>query len=228
MERGIKDIELLSNGADCTIFRPYHDEGGKIRASLGLDNDDFVLIFSGGIGGYYRVDLIIKALKIVNMKITKIKLIIVGYGLPSEIKLMNDLIDELGLQNIVLYLGIKSDKVELAKLIASCDVGIVPYDANVLWKNSLPVKSFEYFACGLPIIATVYKDSILGEIVEKNDIGMISEPESVESLATTIEKMYQSDVASAGKRAVSLMETTYDRNIIAKKFLRVLEKLNTS
>jgi glycosyltransferase involved in cell wall biosynthesis len=224
-ERNIKDVELISNGADCKIFRPYTIEKEKTRNSLGFDKDDFVIIYSGGIGGYYRVYLILNALKKVNLKLPKIKLLIVGYGLGSDIKAMDNLIDELGLQNNVKYRGTEFDKTELAKLISCCDIGIVPYDGNPLWKNSLPVKSFEYFACGLPIIATAYNDSILGIIVEKNNIGIVSKPECVECLATSIEKIYQSDIDAAGNRAISLMKTTYDRNIIAKKFLGLLESL---
>ena len=116
----------------------------------------------------------------------------------------------------------------MAKLISCCNVGVVPYDGNLLWKNSLPVKSFEYFACGLPIIATAYYDSVLGKLVENNQIGIVSKPESAESLAVSIDKIYHSDIESAGKRAISLMKTTYDRNIIAEKFLKVLEELNNS
>ncbi len=227
-ERNVKNTELLLNGADCNIFKPYIEEKSKSRYLLGFSDDDFILIFSGNIVGYYRVDLIIKALKIVNLKLTKIKLIIVGYALASDIKGLNILISDLGLQNNIKYIGTKIDKTELAKLISCCDVGIVPYDGNPLWKNSLPVKSFEYFACGLPIVATAYKDSILGKLVESNNIGIVSEPESVECLASSIEKIYHSDIEAAGKRAVSLMKTTYDRNIIAIKFLKILEELNNS
>jgi glycosyltransferase involved in cell wall biosynthesis len=228
LERNVKCIDLIFNGADCNIFKPYTDEKRKIRDSFGFKLDDFILIFSGGIGGYYRVDLIIKALKIINSRLPKVKLIIVGYGQAADIKLMNNLISELDLRMNIKYIGTKFDKLELAKLISSCDVGIVPYDGNPLWKNSLPVKGFEYFACGLPIIATAYMDSVLGNLVEKNNIGIVSPPENVECLANSIERIYNSDVLAASKRAVSLMRTTYDRNIIAEKFLKVLEKLDIS
>lgn len=163
-----------------------------------------------------------------NLKLTKIKLIIVGYALASDINALNTLISDLGLQNNVKYIKTKIDKIELAKLIPCCDVGIVPYDSNPLWKNSLPVKSFEYFACGLPIVATAFNDSILGKLVESNNIGIVSEPENVECLASSIEKIYHSDIESAGKRAISLMKTKYDRNIIAIKFLKILEDLHNS
>lgn len=228
IERNVKNTEVILNGADCDIFKPYLDEKSKIRDLLGFSDDDFILIFSGNIVGYYRVDLIIKALKMVNLTLTKIKLIIVGYALPSDIRDLNCLISDLGLQNNIKYLGTKYDKTDLAKLISCCDVGIVPYDGNPLWKNSLPAKSFEYFACGLPIIATAYSDSLLGKLIESNNIGIVSEPESVECLASSIIKMYHSDIESTGKRAVSLMNTTYNRNIIAIKFLKILEDLHNS
>jgi glycosyltransferase involved in cell wall biosynthesis len=118
------------------------------------------------------------------------------------------------------------NKIELAEILSASDVGIIPYDANPLWKNSLPVKSLEYFACGLPVIATVYKDSLLGKLIYENKIGMVSDPENVNTLANTIEKMYEDPVfrAVAGKKAVSLVEERFDRKKIAENLHNLLLK----
>ena len=70
-----------------------------------------------------------------------VKLGIVGSG-PALENVMN-LSKDIGVQDHVFYLGEISEKIELAEILCASDVGLVPYDANPLWKNSLPAKSFD-------------------------------------------------------------------------------------
>jgi hypothetical protein len=71
-------------------------------------------------------------------------------------------------------------------LINESDVGLIPYDDNPLWKNSLPAKFFEYCACEIPVIATAYADSLLAELIRKYDIGLTSPPMNEAKLAEAI------------------------------------------
>jgi glycosyltransferase involved in cell wall biosynthesis len=220
--RGVKNVKIIHNGADCTIFLPSKDKKNE-RKLRNINYDDFLLLYSGGIGGYYKIELVMKAIRNLVLRYPKIKLLIIGYYLDATVKDVTYLSREMGVDNNIIFLGTINDRKELAGLISCCDIGIVPYDANPLWKNSIPVKSLEYFACGLPVIATVYKDSLLGKLIEENDIGIISEPENTDCLVKAIEEMYHSDLTSASLRAVSLIRTYYDRNKIAKEFLNLLE-----
>jgi colanic acid biosynthesis glycosyl transferase WcaI len=226
--RNIKNVKIIPNGADCNYFRPFNEEKERIqfRISLGFNKDDFILVYSGGIGGYYRIDIVIKALEKVILKIPNIKLLIIGYGLANNVEEIISLSKELKIYDNILFLNSKTE--DLANLLSCCNIGIVPYDANLLWKNSLPVKSFEYFACGLPVIATVYKDSVLGKMIEENKIGLISEPEDIDGLADAIEKIFNSDLSSPSKRAVSFVRKHYDRNNTAKEFIELLETVAKS
>jgi len=169
---------------------------------------------------------VIKALEKVILKIPTIKLLIIGYGLANNVEEIISLSKELKIYDNILFLNSKTE--DLANLLSCCNIGIVPYDANLLWKNSLPVKSFEYFACGLPVIATVYKDSVLGKMIEENKIGLISEPEDIDGLADAIEKIFNSDLSSPSKRAVSFVRKHYDRNNTAKEFIELLETVAKS
>lgn len=235
--RGVNDVKVVANGADINIFKPY--DKNKSRHEIGLNEHDFVLVYSGSIGVYYRLDIVIKAMQKVGSKTHNIKLLMVGRG--HTIQEMLDLAKELGLANNVFYLGAKIDKIELAKIFSASDIGVVPYDANPLWKNSMPVKALEYLACGLPIIATAYEDSVLGNLICENKIGIIAQPESIESLAQAIEKMYNyyysakksnEDEADSGinllrreigERTTLLVKVKFDRNEISKRFLTLLE-----
>jgi glycosyltransferase involved in cell wall biosynthesis len=218
--RGVKNVKLVTNGADCSVFKRHNKDAS--RRKMGFDAHDFIMVYSGVIGGYYRLDVVVRALKKVKEKGYNVKLLMVGSGADLEMTL--GLIEQEGLKNNIFYLGTKLDELELAEILSACDIGIIPYDSNILWKNSLPAKALEYFACGLPAIATVYKDSLLGKLIFENGIGMVSDPEDTDALANTVEKIYANNnlMSNGGNKALLLIERVFDRRKIAEEFLSLL------
>jgi len=219
--RGIDNVKLVPNGADVSIFKPYGK--ANVREELGLKKDDFILVYSGGVGGYYRLDVVVKAVARLDGAIhDEIKLLIVGSGNVSQ---LIRLAKKLGLNNNIVYLGVKNDRKELAQILSAGDVGIVPYDDNPLWKNSVPAKFYEYCACGLPVVATVYEDSILAKLINENGIGLTVRPMDKEKLAEAIRNLYENESfrVVAGRKARELVEREFDRNKIAEKFLNLIK-----
>lgn len=226
LSRGLRNVKVVTNGADTRVFKPYDKH--RVRTKIGLEVDDFVIVYSGALGAYYRLDLVIKALEKIAIKEDNVKLLIIGRGQTGIENIINQA-RQIGLQDKVLFLGEKSDKKEIAEILSAADVGIIPYDSNPLWKNALPVKSLEYLACGLPVIATTYNDSVLGKLICENQVGVISDPENVESLVLSIENMYYDTtfLKEAGKRGVSIIEERFDRNkIFEEVYNELLESLH--
>jgi glycosyltransferase involved in cell wall biosynthesis len=220
--RGVKNVKIVTNGADSSVFKPYDKD--ITRTKIRFNQGEFIFVYSGTLGSYYYrpLDIVFRALKKLISRVHNIKIIIVGEG-PYYKAILN-LSKEIGIQNNTFYLGARTDKVELAEILSAADVGIIPLDANPHWKNTLPAKAFEYFACGLPVVATVYKDSALGKLINENKIGLISDPEDVDALADIMEKIYSDALfrKDAGKRAVLLVQERYDRRKTAKQFLSLL------
>jgi len=221
--RGVTNVRLVPNGADVTVFKRY--DRNIIRRRLGLGDNDFIIVYSGGIGGYYRLDVVVKAVKkLVDKSLNDVRLLIAGDG---EISRILSLARKLGISSHIKYLGSINDKEELAMLIATSDAGIIPYDDNPLWKNSIPAKFYEYCSCGLPVIATVHNDSHLQELIEKYKIGVTSPPLDEEKLADAIHWLYKNKSfrEAAGKRARQLIEEKFDRNKIAEEYLNLIEAM---
>jgi glycosyltransferase involved in cell wall biosynthesis len=238
--RGVRNVVVVSNGADTNIFRPR--DKAISRKSIHLNEYDFILVYSGSGASYYRLDVLVRAMRRIANKVDNMKLLIVGEG--STINEALDLSKQIDLSSMILYLGNKTDKIELAKIYSASDIGIVPYDANPLWKNSIPVKALEYLACGLPIIATVYDDSVLGKLISENNVGVIAKPEDADSLAQAIEAMYdchyrnklgnnvgerndQRSVTQIQENAVRLIRKKFDRNEIAEQLLILLKNTDS-
>jgi glycosyltransferase involved in cell wall biosynthesis len=213
--RGLPKVTIVPNGADVKTFTPSND---KVRSP----NTEFKIFYSGGIGKYYRLEIVLKAVKfLVNKGLENVMLSIAGQGDISGILSFGR---EIGILSNVKYEGIINSKVELSTIISKADVGLIPYDGNPLWKNSIPAKFFEYCSCGIPVIATVYEDSLLAEIISKYKIGLISPPLNEEKLADVIWELYTNVPfrEAAGKRARLLIEENFDRNKIAEEFLSLI------
>jgi glycosyltransferase involved in cell wall biosynthesis len=220
-KRGLRDMKVIPNGADTTLFRPM--DKIECRDKIGISKDDFVLIYSGGVGGYYRLDVVLRALQeFVTSCEAKARLLIVGHG--TSLQSLLKLADDIGLKDKVTYLGKTLDKHKLVTFICASDVGIVPYDSNPLWKNSVPAKCLEYFACGLPVIATAYKDSLLGKMIIENELGALAEPENPHLLYESL-KILKANTDLGDKmiiRGPSFIKRHYDRCKIASEFYNVV------
>lgn len=212
--RGVTNVRLVPNGADTRTFKPLSNK---------RENEGFTIFYSGGIGGYYNLDVVVKTIKkLVDKGLSNVKLVIAGGG---KVQKVLNLALELGISNNIEYKGAINDKVKLAKLIARADVGLVPYDDNLLWRNSLPAKFFEYCACGVPVVATVYEDSILAKLIKEHEVGLTVPPMDEERFAEAIYRIYKNKPfrEKAGKRARLLIEEKFDRNKIAEEFLDLLK-----
>jgi len=214
IKRGLRNVTLLTNGADTRTFKPLN---------IKKNGEDFIIFYSGSIGGYYRLDIVVKALKrLIDKGLSNINLMIAGTG---EIQKLLNLAEKLGLSNHIKYVGVINEKTKLASLMAMANSGIVPYDDNPLWKNSVSAKFYEYCACGLPVIATVHSNSYLQELIEKYKIGITSPPLDEEKLANAIHWLYRNKSfrEAAGKRARQLTEEKFDRNKIAEEYLNLIK-----
>jgi len=215
IKRGLRNVTLITNGADIQTFKPLN---------IKKDNKSFRIFYSGIIGGYYRLDVVVKAVKkLVDKGLNNVRILIAGDG---EISKILSLARKLGISSHIKYLGSINDKEELAKLIATSDAGIIPYDDNPLWKNSIPAKFYEYCSCGLPVIATVHNGSYLEELIKEHEIGVTSPPLDEEKLASAIYWLYKNKSfrEAARIKARWLIEEKFDRNKIAEKYLNLIWK----
>lgn len=222
MSRRIEHVQVITNGADCSAFMPL-DSGDETRRELGLHENDFVLVFTGQLTEYYDIDLVLKAIQKISFKCGRLKFLIIAYG--NSFDQLTTLSKELGLKDQVIFIEPKQNTNDLVKIISCCDAGIVPLDASTIRSNTLPVKCFEFFACGLPVIATTKSESELADLIVSYDLGLISEPGDINKLADNICLMYNSDIQSMGLRAIALVKKKYDRNILSQELFNTIKRL---
>lgn len=228
--RGVVKVTLIPNGADVKLFYPRKDsEKLAIRSELGLRNGEVVFVYAGAIGGYYRPDVVIQALYnlIDESDTSKIKFIVIARGEPSKIKEMLKLVENLGLQDAFYFLGEQKRK-EVARILSCCDLGVVPYDDNPLWDSAYSTKFFEYCASGLPVIATVTKNSDLATLIREHNVGYVVDPLNVMQLASVVKEfcnLSEKKRKEMGERARRLVEDLFDRSKMAISMVEALQRV---
>lgn len=221
--RGVGNIECIPNGADIEVFKPYGKI--KVRRKLGFDNDRFMVVYSGIIGAYYKLDFLVRAIaKLISDKKLEnnVHLIMVGKGPGVEGVLR--LAGELGVKKNIVYLGVKNEPIEVAKILSCADVGIIP---GIYSNGQLPVKLFEYCACELPVVATVPLNSALANLIQKHELGDVVSSSDFSTFAEVLEKYHENDRfrREVGSAARQFVVQYFDRKKIAENFLNLIKNL---
>lgn len=81
------------------------------------------------------------------------------------------------------YLGFL-DRLEISKLLATSRVGLLILHPFPSYKDSLPIKLFEYMAAGIPVVCTDFE--LWKEIVEGNHCGICVNPHDINAIADAI------------------------------------------
>ena len=139
----------------------------ELRNSLGLNEDDYVLIEVGELNKNKNQIMAIYAMRELVKENSNVHLLIVGKGKLRS--LYNEKIKEYKLEKNVHLLGLRDDVPNLMKI------------SNILlslsYREGLPVNVIEGMFCKLPVIATdcrgnrdLVQDGINGHIINLNNV----------------------------------------------------------
>lgn len=133
---------IIPNGVNIKDFK--NDRSAK--EELGLNG--FIIGYVGVLRGWVDLKPVFMALKFLNKEI---KLLIVGSeGYLNENK---ELAQKLGVEDRVSFTGMVPYS-KIPKYISAMDIGLIPFKDGEVASNALPLKLFEYFACGKPVISS--------------------------------------------------------------------------
>ncbi|MFQ6063903.1 MAG: glycosyltransferase family 4 protein [Candidatus Bathyarchaeia archaeon] len=221
---GVRRVCFIPNGADVVLFRPLNKE--ETRARMKLPPRWFIVLYSAGmhVAPYYSPEVLLKAFKefVMTGKRSNVRLVL--FGGSEKIQQLLRLADMMGLSNKVVYLGVKKSDQEIIEVIASSDVAVIPYGDKPLYKGAYPLRFFEYLACGIPVIASGFADSLLAKIINSYQVGLVVPPTDEGRLTEALEKMYLDKEfrEEAGRRGRVLVEKQFDKNKLAADYLKLL------
>ncbi|MDR4951369.1 glycosyltransferase family 4 protein [Chryseobacterium sp. ES2] len=209
---------MIPNMAKMDEFWP-RGKNDQLMEKLGLKKDSFKIVHFGSLGLANGAQTIVESAKLLNNR-EDIEFLFVGGGSTEK-----DLVDEVEKNNLknVKFLG-KFPMTDVSEIVNFSDVSMISFlDIPILYTNS-PNKLFDSLSAGKPII--VNSAGWTKDIAEKYHCGYYVNPNRPEELVQKV--LYLKDnpelVKEMGQNARELAETVYDKSILCKKFVEVIEQ----
>lgn len=162
-----------------------------------------VMIFAGSLRPYANLETVIAGFGLANLE--GWVLAILGDG-PLKDSLLRD-VERLGLRDRV-FLGARADERDLVKVIASADVGLLPYQAvGINHAIATPNKLFEYLQARVPIATS--RLPMIEKIMEATRTGGYVDYSSADATALGLEAFVRQTLPDV---------TSYDLDAAAERF----------
>lgn len=174
-----KKLEILYNWKKENNLK---NEVVDYRKKYELENK-FVAIFGGNIGYAQELTFLLELAKIYRDR-EDIVFLIVGDGI--ERKKIEETIEKENLRNVLIRDPLPRE--EYDQLIKVCDIGLVNLSRCFTIPN-FPSKSVDYFEAGIPILASIDKNTDFGKLLEETKSGLWSVTGDLKSYQKNFEKL---------------------------------------
>jgi D-inositol-3-phosphate glycosyltransferase len=177
-------ISVIPPGVDTRHFYPIpKDEAKEV---VGVPEDSHTILFVGRIEPLKGIDKLIQAISIIQkngeLRCCPHNLVIIG-GEPNakpedmnaEMPRLQDMVEDLGIENFVIFLG-KQDQQLLPYYYSASEIVVMPSHYE-----SFGMVALEAMACGTPVVASqvgglafLVRDGETGFVVPGNDVQMLA------------------------------------------------------
>ena len=180
-----KKTKVIHNGIDLSAFSAQQETH---RHTLGLSDDDFVLLFSGRINHEKGISELIDAMNLLKDE-PAIKLMVIGssfYGITDfEDEYLTTLKEKASaLSNRIIFTGFVPYK-QMPQYLKMADVAVIPS----IWDDPFPTTVLEAQAMGVPVIST-HRGGIPEEVTPETAILLDTEHHFVDHLTNAILDLY--------------------------------------
>ena len=193
-ERGIPGhkVRIIPN------FITYETKTAPLPPELQRTNHHFRVLFAGNVGLVQGLDTVIEAARELEGE-RSIEFLFVGDGAARD-SLQEQAKDLIG--GSVRFFP-RYPIAEVNSLMKECDLGLVALAPRV-HRVAFPSKVMAYLVAGCPILAVVEGDSDLADLVEKNGLGWVAEPNDPRQLAETIRTAFASRASRDPSRLIEV------------------------
>lgn len=213
-------IHVVPNSADIDQFSVAADlESRVLKGFPGILNKP-LLVYCGTLGDVNAVGYLAQVAAIVKRQGNKVHFLVVGSG--KQEKLVREQAIHMGVLGVNFWMHPSVPKVEIPSILraatASCSLV-----ANIpeLWANSAN-KFFDSLAAGRPVV--INHGGWQADLINNANCGLVLDPTDYEYSAERLTAFMTDEVrvSEAGKRALRLAKSQFDRDKLARKLLSVL------
>ncbi len=190
------DLIIANSVLTCDIIKEWVDNPSKVKyfpfnvdlntfRKLDSTESEKRIVYIGNFGVAQDLQVFIKSLPIIVKKIPDLTIRLYGGGdCEEEIKkLAKDLDIE---SHVTFFNPIPRDMIPV--VLSESTLGIVPLANNKSLRYAIPTKTFEYFACGLPVVAYGSSNE-LRRIIDESKGGVYADQNDPTAIANQIIKL---------------------------------------
>ena len=214
-----KKTTTVYNGIDLHAFSSCNHSIN--RNSIGLQEDDFVMVFSGRVTAEKGIMQLIEAMTLLQ-DLPRIKLLVIGssfYGNDDNENSFAKALREKAahLSDRIIFTGF-IPYAQMPNYLQIADIAVIPS----VWDDPFPTTVLEAQAMGLPIIST-RRGGIPEQITEESAILLDTDEYFVDNLATAIRDLYQHPEKRKALGQAGLLHSQYfNKERFAKDFFNSL------
>lgn len=218
--RGSRDlpIAMIPNGCDLALFS---SEGLEPKTIEGVDEGDFVAVFTGAHGIANGLDAVLDAASILkSAEWNHIKLLFIGDGKLKPALLVRK--EKEGLSNCIFLPPVA--KTELPAYMARADIALmVLKNVPAFYYGTSPNKFFDYLAMGKPILNNY--PGWIADFIESRSLGRVVQADSAVEFADALMELSnkRQDLVEMGKNSSALAKERFSRKDLAGQLVRFLE-----
>jgi glycosyltransferase involved in cell wall biosynthesis len=172
--------------------------------------------------GFFRFIEVIKKIAGGNPDRTFTGLAIGKFISPRDEQLYNNMLSSVP-ENVTLTLKDWVPYEELSEVYKTADIFVELRDDTFFYRNSLPIKLFEFMAMGRPVIYS--ENDAIKEVLDIEQVGAFVNPNALEEVAKVLQKYidHPSLIQSQGNSARKLAVEKFNWNNEEKKLLHYID-----
>jgi len=218
LTRGVKQVELVPNGADVAMFDPQA-KGDQFKQKHGLEGK-FVALYAGAHGLSNDLGVVLEAADLLGEQ-KDITIALVGDGKDKPVLEARAM--EMGLSNLKFIPPVPKN--DMPETLAAADACIAILKPIPLYATVYPNKVFDYMAAGRPVVLAI--DGVIKEVVETAEAGIPVPPGDPNALAEALLTLVENPQLGIdiGKRGNAYVKNHFDRSTQAQNLARIVERI---
>jgi glycosyltransferase involved in cell wall biosynthesis len=188
----------------------------------------FDVVYRGGVSERAGTWILLEALRLLKLRGVAVKALLIGYFDDFEAKAqLFRRVDALGLSENVFLEG-RIEHTGMWGALRQAKIGISPLLDTPKFQRNIPVKVFEYWACGLPAIASDLAP--IRPFFKSANAGLLFRSGDALALADSIQHLLRQPelAAEMGRRGREAVERRFNNRSEVRKLHRLLTRIAAS
>ncbi|MDD5331707.1 MAG: glycosyltransferase family 4 protein [Candidatus Nanoarchaeia archaeon] len=207
-----REVEIVYDGVDLN----------KFYSSRKRNNKKFVVVIQGGMDPQDGLEILVPCVKLVINQIKNFECWVVGDG--KMLPILKEQVKTNNLSRNFKFTGWVSQD-EVRQYMSDADIGLVILPDRLSGKIRITLRTFEYWACNLPIIAPNLTS--IKEVVRDKENGLLYRVENAGDLAEKILILYHDDKLREKIRKNGFIDSKkFNDNLLADEIVSICEKIH--